>query len=165
MGRRFTTLVTILALAFMMTACRNGDERRPQAVQADSSKAPDGPEVTITGCLTGGREANAFVLTPSRDPLATGTLQASRGEAPTYTYELVGLPADLAPHVGRLVEIRGRVDPDVKESVDIESKTRDEQPAVRTGQETAAVETRQEIEVDIRRLHVLAATPTDRRCE
>jgi hypothetical protein len=162
MARRLTTLITTLTLSFAAIAC-SGDERREQMNQADANAAPRGPEVTVTGCLTGGREANAFALTAARDPLASGTLQVGRGEVPTYTYELVGATNDLAQHVGRHVEIRGRVDPDVKESVDVENKTRDEQPA-RTGQGTPSVETREEVEVDVRRLHVLSATPTDRRC-
>ena len=163
MGRWFTSLVMTLAMTVMLTACRDGNERRPENLQADAT-APSGPEVSVTGCLTAGRDASAFVLTAARDSLATGTLQASRGEVPTYTYELVGAPADLTPHVGKQVEVRGRIDPDVKESVDVEAKTRDEQPAVRAGQDSARVETRQEIEIDVRRLYVLSTTPTDRRC-
>jgi hypothetical protein len=161
MGRWLSTLITTLTLAFALAACGGGDER--PATQADANATPRGPEVTVTGCLTGGREANAFALTAARDPLASGTLQVGRGEVPTYTYELVGATNDLAQHVGRHVEIRGRVDPDVKESVDFEARTRDEQPAS-TGQGTPSVETREEVEVDVRRLHVLSVTPTDRRC-
>jgi hypothetical protein len=151
----------LFSMTLTSAACnRQGEEaaRQPAAV-ADARG--DGEEITVTGCLTAAPDRSAFVVTATRDALASSTVQATGGEAPTYTYELVG-GADLHAHVGQQVAVKGRLDSDGKNEIDIDNERKTEQPETRAGNDTVtpAIETKEEIELQVRRLHVSSVMPT-----
>ena len=156
----------MISLTLASAACSRQPENR-NATAADASASAKGDEVTVTGCVTSAPDRNAFVLTASRDALASGALQSNTGEVPTYTYELVGTTTDLQAHVARQVEIKGRLDDDRKD-VDIDTKDKVELPPTRTGDNAAvtpAIETKSEVELKVRRLHVTSVTPTGQACQ
>jgi hypothetical protein len=157
--------VLILAMTVGSAACnRDSSDRARDAAAVDAGG--DGPEITVTGCLTGAPDRSAFVVTASRDALASGALHSGLGEVPTYTYELVG-GSDLQAHVGRTVQVTGRVDEDRKGDIDVDTKSKVELPQTRVGDKdvTPAIETREEVEVEVRRLHVSSLTPMGQPCQ
>ena len=148
-------------------ACGRAEERKAAQDAALATRAETtGQEVTVTGCLTAAPDRAAFVVTADRTALASGAMHAGSGEVPTYTYELVDSSADLTPHVGRQVEVKGHLDPDRDDEVDVDAKDKSKEPPTRVGGDTVtpAVETKSEIEIQVRRLHVASATPTGQPC-
>jgi hypothetical protein len=157
----------ILTVALGSAACTRQDaSEQTIAKDAATADAADGDEVTITGCLTGAPDRGAFVVTANRDALASSTLRSGSGEVPTYTYELVG-GTDLQAHVGRTVQVRGRLDDDRNDEVDIDNKDKVELPKTQVGGDdvTPAIETKEEVELQVRRLHVASVTPTGSACQ
>ena len=160
-------LPIILGLAVTATACGRADERRAEQSAALATRAQQtGKEVTITGCLTAAPDRGAFVVTADRTALASGALSSGSGEVPTYAYELVDSSADLSPHVGRQVEVKGRLDNDRDDEVDVDTKDKSKEPPARVGNDTVtpAIETKEEIEIKVKRLHVISATATGQPC-
>lgn len=158
----------IVSVATASTACsRAADERQQQQQAALATRADaGGDEVTITGCLTGAPDRGAFAVTADRNALTSGALYSGSGEVPTYTYELVGNASDLMGHVGRQVEVKGRLDEDRDDEVDVDTKAKTEGERVQSGTDkvTPAVETHEEVEIKVRRLHVASVTPTGASC-
>lgn len=145
-------------------ACDRG--RTPAAPPVDAAsqaRETRGREITVTGCLTGAPDRNAFVVTADRNALTSGALYSGSGEVPTYTYELVATGSDLAPHVGRQVQVVGRLDADRDDEVDVEART-EHADAGRDSKVTPAVETNEEIEIKVRRIHVVSVTETGTAC-
>lgn len=166
---RFSAFYLFIMLSFAgpVVGCQRAEERDAQQDPALAARAGSvGEEVSVTGCLTAAPDRNAFVVTADRNALTSGTLHASSGEVPTYTYELVDAKADLTPHVGRQVEVKGHLDPERDDEVDVESKDTTELPSARVGKDavTPAIETSTEVEIMVRRLHVVSATPTGKAC-
>ena len=160
-------LPIILGLAVTATACGRANERRAEQTAALETRAQQtGKEVTITGCLSAAPDRGAFVVTADRTALASGALYSGAGEVPTYTYELVDSSADLSPHVGRQVEVKGYLDADRNDEVDVEEKDKSKEPQARVGNDTVtpAIETKEEIEIMVKRLHVVSTTPTGQPC-
>ena len=158
----------IFSLVAGSAACsRAADEREQQQEAALAAReGTSGEEVTITGCLTGASDRGAFAVTADRNALTSGALYSGSGETPTYTYELVGNAGDLSPHVGRQVQVKGRLDEDRDDEVDVENKTKSEGARVQSGDEkvTPAIETNEEVEIKVRRLHVSSVTATGSAC-
>jgi hypothetical protein len=157
----------VCGVALTATACGRAEERKATQEAALATRAQTtGKEVTVTGCLTSAPDRGAFVVTADRNALASGALQSGSGEVPTYTYELVNASGDLTPHVGRQVEVKGHLDPDRDDEVDVDTKDKTKEPPTRVGGDTVtpAVETRSEIEIQVRRLHVVSTTPTGQPC-
>jgi hypothetical protein len=157
----------MFAVAVTSTACGRAEERQATQEAALATRAQTtGKEVTVTGCLSAAPDRAAFVVTADRNALASGAMQSNTGEVPTYTYELVDSSADLTPHVGRQVEIKGHLDPDRDDEVDVQTKDKTREAPARVGGDTVtpAVETKEEIEIQVRRLHVVSATPTGQPC-
>jgi hypothetical protein len=155
----------MISLTLASAACSRQSEDGT-ATAGDASASAKGDEVTVTGCVTSAPDRNAFVLTASRDALASSALRSNTGEVPTYTYELVGT-TDLQAHVARQVEVKGRLDDDRKD-VDVDTKDKVELPPTRTGDNAAvtpAIETKSEVELKVRRLHVTSVTPTGQPCQ
>ena len=152
----------LIAAAIGAGACSGRDDDSKQAVPGDPVR---GDDVTVTGCLTGASDRQAFVLTADRNALTSGALYSGSGEVPTYTYELVG-SGDFSSHVGQKVTVKGRLDEGRDDEVDAEAKSKVELPATRSGDDkvTPAVETNEEVEIRVRRLQVQAITPTGASC-
>jgi hypothetical protein len=58
----------------------------------------DGKDVTVTGCVEPAESGTGYVLT---------NVESRHGD-PTMTYALVGEDGNVSPHVGHLVEIKGK---------------------------------------------------------
>jgi DNA/RNA endonuclease YhcR with UshA esterase domain len=158
-----------LSLALGSAACSRGADDRDAMQQAalnERDKAA-GDEITVTGCLTSAADRGAFVVTADRNALTSGALHAGDGETPTYTYELTGNTTDLAQHVGRQVQVTGRVDEDRDDQVKVDQEEKTELPKAQSGDDTVkpAIETETEMDINVRRLHVATVTPTNRACQ
>jgi hypothetical protein len=162
MRRTALFLAFIAPLALSPIACSRSDNATGQTAVAD--KDADGEEITVTGCLTGAPDRAAFVVTADRTALTSDAMYSRSGEVPTYTYELVG-SNDLAAHVGRQVQVKGRLG-DRDDEVDVESESKTTQPQTQAGDDkvTPTVETDEEMEIKVRRLHVEAIAPTGQAC-
>ena len=163
----------IIGLALMLTlgsaACSRGADDREETQKAALAERDNtsGDEITVTGCLTSAADRGAFVVTADRNALTSGALHAGDGETPTYTYELTGNAADLAQHVGRQVQVTGRVDDDREDEVKVDEEEKTELPKTRSGDDTVkpAIETETEMDINVRRLHVASIAPTNRPCQ
>ena len=159
--------LVILTMAVGSAACSREGKEAAQHPAATADAAGSGDEITVTGCLTGAPDRTAFVVTPQADALTTSTLRSGQGEVPTYTYELVGKPGtgDLQAYVGRQVEVKGRLD-STKDSAHVETKDKVEVPQTsgRDDKVTPAIETKEEVDIKARRLHVTSVTPTGSPC-
>jgi hypothetical protein len=168
MRRTGLVLGLIFSVGFVLSGCnRTADERADQQRAALEEKGQlPGDLIKITGCLTAAADQNAFVVTADREALASSTLTAAQGEAPTYTYELAGNTSNLPAHVGQQVEVTGRVDEDRKADVDADEKSEVKLPPAQSGKDIVkpAIETEAEVEIKVRRLHVSSVMPTGRPC-
>ena len=157
----------ILSIAVASTACSRTAEERGEQQEAALDARPDGgDEVTVTGCLTSAPDRGAFVVTAARDALTSGALYAGDGETPTYTYELTGNVSDLHAHVGREVEVKGRLDDDRRDEVEVDEEEKTELPERQSGDDrvTPAIETDTEMDINVRRLEVNSVAETGRAC-
>lgn len=163
------TFLGLMVLAAFVPACadREGADPREARQEAALEQADrmSGEDVVVTGCLTGHPETNAFVVTAPRNELVSGALYSREGEVPTYTYELVGNAADLAQHVGREVEVHGRL-AGRDDEVDVEQEDKATLEPRRSGDEvvTPHIETETQAEIKVRRLEVSTITPTGQPC-
>ena len=125
-----------------------------------------GDNITVTGCLTSAPDRGAFVVTADRNALTSGALHAGDGETPTYTYELTGNTNELAQHVGRQVQVQGRLDDERDDEVKVDEEEKTELPKVQSGNDKVepAVETDTEMQIKVRRLNVASVTQTGRMC-
>jgi hypothetical protein len=151
-----------LSLAAGAACSRGTDESRTATARGS---APDDKQVEVTGCLTSNAEANQFVLTANANALSSMTNRAAAGEAETFHYQLVG-GNNLHAYVGREVVVKGSVRGDGND-VNLEPKNpRDEaQPTSRGEEATPAVESSQEIEMQVEQLAVASITPTGSACQ
>jgi hypothetical protein len=162
----------IIGLAFSLAvgsaACsRTAEERGAQQDAALAARdGAAGEEMTVTGCLTSAADRGAFVVTADRTALTSGALHAGDGETPTYTYELTGNTSDLAQHVGRQVQVTGRVDNDRDDEVKVDQEEKTELPRAQSGGDTVkpAIETDTEMNINVRRLNVSSVSQTGRPC-
>jgi hypothetical protein len=158
----------ILSAVLALPACsRTADERADQQRAAMAARdGTPGDEVTITGCLMAAQDRNAFVVTADRNALVSGALYSGSGETPTFTYELTGNVANLAAHVGRQVEVTGRVDKSREDEVKVNDEVKTNLPETQSGKDkvSPAIETDTEVEVNVRRLTVSSMTPTGQGC-
>jgi hypothetical protein len=158
----------IFTVAVGAGACsRAAEERGEQQEAAIAARdGAAGDEMTVTGCLTSAADRGAFVVTADRAALASGALYAGDGETPTYTYELTGNTGDLTPHVGRQVEVTGRLDDDRDDEVKVDEKETTELPETQSGDDrvTPAIETDTEMRINVRRLQVSSVSPTGAPC-
>jgi hypothetical protein len=120
--------------------------------------------VTVAGCLSGGPDGR-YVLTAAPDKGVTTAARPGMGERDTYSYVLVG-GTNLQEYVGARVEVSGTL---AGRSQELEKEARTEGQARPTGTSGAAeqpkVETKAEIDVEIRQLSVSAIRQLDPTCK
>lgn len=163
MERSGLFLGLILSAALGVVGCGNADERAEMQEQAlESHAGATGDETTVTGCLTSAPDRAAYAVTVTPEALATAV---NPTKTDTYTYELVGNAADLAQHVGKEVQVMGRL-ADFGDEVEVEKKEEATLEPRQSGDEkvTPAIETKTEAEINVRRLHVSTITPTGQPC-
>ena len=166
--------ITISTAALLGAGCRDSDDdinNRPAAENAAATPAttPDstearGPEMAVTGCLTANPDGRGFALTPSdtANTPAERTMQMPGRQ--TVTYELVGNSADLTPHANTVVTVRGREDASARREADVERKDEAEQQPAPGVKDTPTVETKEEVDVNVRRLHADTVVPSGDAC-
>lgn len=173
MHRTGLYLGIILSVAVGSGACsRAADERDGSAIARDGATgdavdAATGDEITVKGCLTAAPDRAAFVVTADRDALTSDAIYAGSGGTPTYTYELMGNTGDLTTHVGRQVEVTGRLDTDRKDDVDVDEEEKTALPPVQSGDRKVepSIKTETEVDINIRRLQVAKVAPTGQACQ
>lgn len=156
--------VLCLSLAIGAAACSPGADEPTTTTAALGDESKD-DQVEVRGCLTSNAETNQFVLTANANALTSMTNRAAAGEAETFHYQLVG-GTNLQAHVGREVVVKGSVIGDGKD-VDLEAKDQSAEPSPKSrGEEvTPAIESSQEIEMQVERLTVAEVTPTGAPCQ
>ena len=173
MHRTGLVLGIIISVAIGSASCSRADEPAHDAAatarDSATGEAVDpatGAEMTVTGCLTAAPDRAAFVVTADRSALASGAMYSRAGGTPTYTYELMGNTGDLTAHVGRQVEVTGRLDTDRKDGVNVGDEEKTELPKVQSGDRTVepAVETETQLAINVRRLQVTNVSPTGQPC-
>ncbi len=160
----------LLTLTIGVTACGTSEppaetsagSAPAQATGAAASRA-NGNEVTVNGCLSAG-PGGSFVLTASTGAEVAVSARAGSGTRETYSYGLVG-GQNLQQHLGRRVEVTGRLDDDADQEVEMEAK-RESSTAGKSGGEdvTAKVETKEEVDIEVRQLHIGSIRQVDGTC-
>jgi hypothetical protein len=166
MPRTGLLLGIIMSISFAGACSRAADDRAKMQDAALKADGVNGDEVTVTGCLSGAPDRAAFVITADRNALTSGALYSRSGETPTFTYELTGNTADLSAHVGRQVQVTGRLDKSRDDEVKVDDEDKAKLPEVQSGKDkvTPAIETDAEMEINVKRLNVASITPTGRPC-
>jgi hypothetical protein len=177
--KRHTSLnsLCVLALAaatFVAGGCRDTDDHASAGTAANAGTAESaptsgdavarGPEISVTGCLTANVDGRSYALTPS-DTAATPserTLQMPGRE--TMTYELVGNGEDFRRHANTVVTVRGREDASARRDADVEREDKSEQTPAAGANGTPTVETKEEADVNIRRLHADSVVASGNAC-
>jgi len=166
--------VAVASSTFLAGGCRDTDDQ-PHGGTASSAGTPEsgatpgdaraaGPEVSVTGCLTANIDGRSYALTPS-DTAGTRserTLQMPGRE--TMTYELVGNGEDFRRHANTVVTVRGREDASARREADVEREGKAEQPSAAGTKDTPTVETKEEIDVTVRRLHADSVVASGNAC-
>ena len=145
-----------LSLAVGAACSRGGDDRR-------ASTDLDKSEIEVTGCMTANADTNQFVLTANQNALTSLTNRAGAGEAESFHYQLVG-GSDLQQYVGKEVVVKGKK---MGKGADVNIETKDKpaiEPDPRNKDVTPAIESTQEIEMQVERLNVASVTPTGSAC-
>jgi hypothetical protein len=160
-------LVGIIFSVALGSACSRAADERQASARDSATGAATGEEVTVKGCLTAAPDRAAFVVTADRDTLTSDAIYAGAGGTPTFTYELMGNTGDLGAHVGRQVEVVGRLDRDRKDDVDVDDEAKTELPKVQSGDRKVepTIKTDTEVDINVRRLQVAKVTPTGQACQ
>jgi hypothetical protein len=162
MSRLLIYPMLCLGLAIGASACSR-DRDNSRAFKESAARAlPDKKQVEVTGCLTANIETNQFVLTANQNALTSLTNRAGAGEAETFHYQLIG-GANLQQYIGKEVKVSGSIKGDGAD-VDIETKEKTEEPKRRGDEVTPAIESKQEIELQVEQLNVASIAPTGSSC-
>lgn len=131
---------------------------------ASTETTARGPEISVTGCLTASIDGTSYALTPTdtASTAASRALQAPGRE--TLTYELVGEGEDFRRHANTVVTARGREDASVRRDAALERTDEAEQRPAAGASGTPTVETKEEVEVNVRRLQVVSVVATGAAC-
>lgn len=165
------SLVGVLSVGVAMTSgCGRSDESEASreagatgTTQAQAMPA-NGQDLTVTGCLTANIDGRSYALTPSDSPnTPTGAGLAMPGRS-TITYELVGNAEDFRPHANMVVTARGREDASAMRQTEVEREDEGQARGARVGEGTPTVETKEEVDVNVRRLHVTNVMASGQAC-
>ena len=153
--RTLISLTAALTLAIAGAACSSarGDEG-----EATGRASGSGDEVTISGCLSG--SDGRFVLTAAPDAAVATAARAMADERETYSYVLTG-GNNLQEHMGKRVEVIGTLEGRGR-GIDHDARTTAEAPS--SGGQTPTVATKEEVEVEVRKLVVREVRPLSGAC-
>jgi len=140
------TATVILGLTAGACSSARGDER----AAGDASKG-SGDMSTISGCLTASADGN-FVLTAAPDAAVSTAARAMNDERDTHSYVLFG-GDNLTQHLGKRVEVTGTIAGKTQEMEQESKKTTEAAPST-AGGDTPTVKTKEEIDLEVRQLHV-----------
>jgi hypothetical protein len=155
--------VLCMSLAAGAGACARDRDKSGAFKESAQRALPDKKQVEVTGCLTANIETNQFVVTANQNTLTSMTNRAGAGEAETFHYQLVG-GTNLQQYIGKEVVVKGSIEGDGAD-VDIATKEKaTEEPKRRSDDVTPAIESKQEIELQVEQLNVASITPTGGSC-
>jgi len=141
-----------------------GSAERGSVAESGATNTARGPEISVTGCLTANVDGRSYALTPSD---TTGTPSERTMQMPgreTVTYELVGNGEDFRRHANTVVTVRGTEDASARRQSDIERKDEAAQRPAAGTKDTPTVETKEEVDVNVRRLHAGNIVATGDAC-
>ena len=150
MKRRTLICVTAaLNLAVAGAACSSarGDERKV----VDAVKG-SGDSVTIAGCLSTDSQGR-FALTAAPEATGAAAARAMEIERDTHAYVLTG-GSDLQSHIGKRVEVTGKVEGKKIEYENTEKAKSEQPPAAGGKNNEPVVKTRESIDLEARQLTV-----------
>ena len=149
------TMIRNAAAACLLAACLacgGGDDVPPLEQQIVTPPQATATPERVQGCLRAGEASDTFVLMAS-------VLDTQMAGAATY--QLVGAPETLRPHVGRRVEITGTIV--AEQSAEARGVA---MPAEDKAKGTSGTPTVQSTtEVEVKRLQVSGVTPVAGECE
>ena len=157
--RKGTLIVLAAALNVAIAGAACSSARGNENGDGDRASG-SGDAVTISGCLTG-QDGN-FVLTAAPDAAGAVAARAVADERETHSYVLVG-GTNLQEQVGKRVEVVGTVEGSQR-GIDHDSKKTTTAAAPASG-ETPTVSTKEEVEVEVRRLNVREVRPAAGTCQ
>lgn len=146
-GQLITGLLAAhLALFGAACSAASGNEEA-----AGERSGGSGDEVMIAGCLSGAD--GRFALTATPDPAGAIAGRSVAGdERETHSYILVG-GNNLQQHLGRRVEVIGTISGGSRQ-VEHEAEKKNVEPNATGGDEKPTVRTSEDVEVQVRQLHV-----------
>ena len=162
--RSCSNLMTLglLATSFVAVGCGRSEDADAGLAPAASHESATGPQTTVTGCLTASLDGRSYALSPA-DSSALPAGAPVPGTT-TISYELVGDAEDFRRHANTVVTARGRTDLSARRDAGMERTDEAEQkPAPGVG-DTPTVETKEEVAVEVRRLHVDSVVATGNAC-
>jgi hypothetical protein len=166
-------LAAVLSTGALFAAgCGDDDGNRESAApnnrevnedRGNKDRAALGPEISVSGCLTANLEGGSYALTPSDSTRSSADRSVQMPGRETVTYELVGDAEDFRRHANTVVTARGREDAAVRRDAEVEREDESAQSA-KSGSGTPTVETKEEVEVNVRRLHVTSVVASGTAC-
>ena len=155
---RLITLVLGANLAMFGAACSSasGNDER-----ADARSGGSGDEVTIAGCLSGTDGRFALTAAPDAGVAIAGRAVAG-DERETHSYVLVG-GTNLQQHLGKRVEVIGTLEGGSKQ-VEHEAEKKQVEPDATGSGDKPTVKTQEDVEVQVRQLHVREVRPVAGNC-
>ena len=171
LNRVCTAGVVSMATVFA-SGCGSGHEQPNSTTAASAGGAASaptdstalGPEISVTGCLTANLDGGSYALTPTDTPPTSAERSMQMPGRETVTYELVGNAEDFRRHANTVVTARGREDASARREADAERKDEAEQRPAPGTSDTPTVETKEEVEVNVRRLAVSSVVAAGATC-
>jgi hypothetical protein len=165
----------VLSTGTLLAAGCGGDdgaEDRPSATGASATGAQSagdpnaslGPEISVSGCLTANLDGGSYALTPGAAATSSADQAMQMPGRATITYELVGDAEDFRRYANSVVTARGREDAAVRREADVERKDDADQRPAAGSSDTPNVETKEEVTVNVRRLHVTSVVANGATC-
>jgi hypothetical protein len=156
------TLIYVAAALNIAVAGAACSSARGNEGDKDARGAGSGDAVTVEGCLTAGQDGR-FALTAAPGAAVATTARAVDDERDTHSYVLVG-GDNLQAHLGKRVEVVGTV---AGKAQDLEQKTtsKTEAPPTSGTTDTPTVKTKEEIDLEVRQLHVRQVRDVAPTCE
>jgi len=149
------TMIRNAAAACVLAACvacgGSGDEVPPMETQTVTPPQAQATPERVQGCLRAGETAGTFVLTAG----------AADTQMTAATYQLLGTPEGLQPHVGHRVEVTGTVVQEQTARSEGAPLPADDQVKGTAGTPTVQSTTK----VEVKRLQVASVTPVDGDCD
>lgn len=157
---RIRTLIVLAATASLAIAGAACSSARGNESGDETRSSGSGDAVTIAGCLTG-QDGN-FVLTAAPDAAGAVAARAVGDERETRSYVLSG-GTNLQEHVGKRVEVVGTIEGGAgRIDHDASKKTTTAAPAAG---DTPTVATKEEVEIEAKRLSVQQVRPVAGTCK
>jgi hypothetical protein len=123
-----------------------------------------GPEISVTGCLTANVDGRSYALTPSDTASTPSERSLQVPGRDTVTYELVGNSEDFRRHANSVVTVRGREDVSARRDAEVDRKAETQQQPAAGVKDTPTVETKEEVDINVHRLHADSVVATGNTC-